>query len=200
MIINQSIKKHGIKPKRIVVGISGASGALYGIRLLEILTKIDDVEPHLVISNSAKLTIELETNYTYEQVTALATHHYDIDNIAASISSGSFKTDGMIIVPCSIKTLSGIANSYSDNLLIRAADVTLKERRNLILCVRETPFHTGHLQLMLKATQIGATIMPLIPAFYHMPKTIDDLICQSLARVLEQFNIETNIYLPWSEN
>jgi len=183
--------------KRIIVGISGASGALYGIRLLELLATLDDIETHLVISRSAKRTIELETDYDYGNVTRLADHFYDITDIAASISSGSFKTEGMIIVPCSIKTLSGIAHSYSDNLLIRAADVVLKEQRKLVLCVRETPFHLGHIQLMQTACQIGATIMPLVPAFYHMPKTIDELIHQSLARVLDQFNIRTHFNYAW---
>ncbi|GAA5114074.1 flavin prenyltransferase UbiX [Orbus sasakiae] len=188
---NQTVKR------RIIVGISGASGALYGIRLLELLATLDDIETHLVISRSAKRTIELETDYGYERVTRLADHFYDITDIAASISSGSFKTDGMIIVPCSIKTLSGIAHSYSDNLLIRAADVVLKEQRKLVLCVRETPFHLGHIQLMQTACQIGATIMPLVPAFYHMPKTIDELINQSLTRVLDQFNIRTHFNYAW---
>lgn len=191
---NQTIKK------RIIVGISGASGALYGIRLLELLATRDDIESHLVISRSAKRTIELETDYEYESVTRLADHFYDITDIAANISSGSFKTDGMIIVPCSIKTLSGIAHSYSDNLLIRAADVVLKEQRKLVLCVRETPFHLGHIQLMQTACQIGATIMPLVPAFYHMPKTIDELIHQSLSRVLDQFNICTHFNYSWQNS
>lgn len=183
--------------KRIIVGISGASGALYGIRLLELLAKIPNVETHLVISNSAKRTISLETDYPYQDVIKLADYFYDITDIAANISSGSFKTHGMIIVPCSIKTLSGIANSYSDNLLIRAADVVLKERRPLILCVRETPLHLGHIQLMKTACQIGATIMPLVPAFYHMPKTIDELIEQSLIRVLDQLDIPRPDKFTW---
>lgn len=186
-----------IAKKRIVVGISGASGALYGIRLLELLAQNEHVETHLVISNSAQQTIKLETDYCYDKVIGLADYFHDVNNIAANISSGSFKTDGMIIVPCSIKTLSGIANSYSDNLLIRAADVTLKERRRLILCVRETPLHIGHIQLMLTANQIGATIMPLVPAFYHMPKTIDELINQSLSRVLDQFDIKDSFNYVW---
>lgn len=193
--IDESLSK-----KRLIIGISGASGVLYGIRLLELLAAIKNVETHLVISNSAKRTISLETSYQYEKIVMLADHYYDIADIAANISSGSFRTDGMIVVPCSIKTLSGIANSYSDNLLIRAADVVLKEQRRLILCVRETPLHLGHIQLMEKACQIGATIMPLVPAFYHMPKTIDELIYQSLARILDQFDIKTKFNFTWQNN
>lgn len=186
--------------KRIIVGISGASGVIYGIRLLEILNKRDDIEVHLVISNSTYKTIALETNYDVNDIIALADFFYDINDIAAKISSGSFKTDGMVIVPCSIKTLSGIAHSYSDNLLIRAADVVLKERRRLVLCVRETPLHLGHIQLMQSACQIGATIMPLVPAFYHSPKTVDDIINQSLSRVLDQFSISANLFPAWGES
>lgn len=186
--------------KRIIIGISGASGALYGIRLLELLAKQENVETHLVISDSAKRTIALETQYEYSNIIKLANYFYDINDIAANISSGSYRTDGMIIVPCSIKTLSGIAHSYSDNLLIRAADVVLKERRRLVLCVRETPLHLGHIQLMQHACQIGATIMPLVPAFYHMPKTVDELIYQSLTRVLDQFNIRSEFNFVWQNN
>jgi len=191
------IANEHIPKKRIVIGISGASGALYGIRLLELLAQNESVETHLVISGSAQKTINLETDYCYDKVIALADYFYDVHDIAANISSGSFKTDGMVVVPCSIKTLSGIANSYSDNLLIRAADVTLKERRPLVLCVRETPLHLGHIQLMLTANKIGATIMPLVPAFYHMPKTIDELINQSLSRVLDQFDIKNTFNYAW---
>lgn len=186
--------------RRIVVGISGASGILYGIRLLEMLAKIPNIETHLVISDAARRTMSLETEYQYDEVTKLADYYYDIDNIAANISSGSFRTDGMIIVPCSIKTLSGIANSYSDNLLIRAADVVLKEQRRLVLCIRETPLHLGHMQLMLTACKIGATIMPLIPAFYHMPKTVDELINQSLSRIFDQFQIPRHDKFTWKND
>ncbi|WP_392560968.1 UbiX family flavin prenyltransferase [Orbus sturtevantii] len=193
-ITNQCVAK-----KRIIVGISGASGALYGIRLLELLAQQEYIETHVVISSSAQQTIKLETDYSYDKVIELADYFYNVQDIAANISSGSFKTDGMIVVPCSIKTLSGIANSYSDNLLIRAADVTLKERRRLVLCVRETPLHLGHIQLMLAANQIGATIMPLVPAFYHMPNTIDELINQSLTRVLDQFDIKTTFDYTWQQ-
>ncbi|QIQ20640.1 UbiX family flavin prenyltransferase [Zophobihabitans entericus] len=184
--------------KRIIVGISGASGVLFAIRLLEILKQLDNIETHLVISNSAKRTIELETDYTLDYIHAQADVVYDINDIAASISSGSFPVYGMIVLPCSMKTLSGIANSYSDNLLIRAADVTLKERRPLILSVRETPLHLGHLRLMTAAAEIGAIIMPAVPAFYHTPKSINDMINQTLGRILDQFHIESSLYRKWT--
>ncbi|RKS84732.1 4-hydroxy-3-polyprenylbenzoate decarboxylase [Orbus hercynius] len=189
--------RQSIAKRRLIVGISGASGALYGIRLLELLAQQPNIETHLVISHSAKRTIDLETDYEYDNVIAMADHYYDIGDIAANISSGSFRTDGMIIVPCSIKTLSGIANSYSDNLLIRAADVVLKEQRRLVLCVRETPLHLGHIQLMQTACQIGATIMPLVPAFYHKPNSVEQLVDQSLTRVLDQFNIANHFNYGW---
>lgn len=183
--------------KRIIVGISGASGVLYAVRLLEILKQVEDIETHLVISHSATKTLALETSYQIEYLHSLADVVYEIKDIAAAISSGSFKTDGMIIMPCSIKTLSGIVHSYSDNLLIRAADVILKERRTLVLCVRETPLHLGHLRLMLAASEIGAVIMPPVPAFYHTPKSIDDMIHQTIGRVLEQLNINIRLYQRW---
>jgi 4-hydroxy-3-polyprenylbenzoate decarboxylase len=172
------------------VGLSGASGVIYGIRLLEALRCIDDIETHLIISNAAKRTITLETDYTVEKVEGLADKIHRFGDIAASISSGSYKTMGMAIIPCSIKTLSGIANSYSDNLLLRAADVVLKERRKLVLVLRETPLHLGHIRLMSQAIEAGATIMPPMPAFYHHPKTVDDIINQSVNRVLDLFDLQ----------
>lgn len=185
--------------KKLIVGISGASGAIYGIRLLEILKDYDLVETHLILSNAARQTIALETDYTVKAVQDLAHTQYDLRDIAASISSGSFKTDGMVILPCSIKTLSGIVNSYSDNLLTRAADVVLKERRPLVLCVRETPLHAGHLSLLSSAAQLGAIIMPPMPAFYHRPVTIDDLILQTVNRVLDQLDITlpSDLFKRW---
>lgn len=183
--------------QRIIVGISGATGAIYGIRLLEILKQIESIEVHLVISNAAHQTISHETDYQLSTISSLADVYHPIEDIGASISSGSFHTLGMIVLPCSIKTLSGIANSYSDNLLIRAADVCLKEQRKLVLCVRETPLHEGHLELMLKSSRIGATIMPLMPAFYHQPKSVEQLIDQSIARVLDQFNLKTELFKRW---
>ena len=176
--------------QRLIVGISGASGAIYGIRLLEILQKLPEIDTLLIISKAAKRTIVLETDYKVDQVEKLADEVLPDHDIAASVSSGSYKTSGMIVVPCSIKTLSGIANSYADNLLVRAADVVLKEQRKLVLVLRETPLHLGHTQLMTRSIEIGATLLPAMPAFYHRPSTIDDLINQTVNRVLDQFDIE----------
>jgi 4-hydroxy-3-polyprenylbenzoate decarboxylase len=184
---------------RIVVGISGATGVIYGIRLLQVLAELADVETHLVLSGPARETIALETDYSYQQVVELADHLHSNKNIAASIASGSFKTDGMVVIPCSIKTLSGIANSYNDNLLLRAADVTLKERRRLVLVVRETPLHIGHLRMMTQAAEIGAIIMPPVPAFYHKPETLDDIINQTVGRVLDMLAIDhPDLFKRWS--
>lgn len=176
--------------KRLIVGLSGASGVIYGIRLLEILREVDGIETHAIISPAAKRTMLLETDYTIDQVQALADQVYNFNDIAASISSGSFKTIGMVIIPCAIKTLSGIATSYNDNLILRAADVVLKDRRKLVLVLRETPLHLGHVRLMAQAIELGAILMPPMPAFYHRPKTIDDIINQTVNRVLDLFDIE----------
>lgn len=176
--------------QRLIVGMSGASGIIYGIRLLEVLKAVPDVETHLIMSKAAQRTMLLETDYTVEQVKALADKLYGFNDIAAAISSGSYKTMGMVVLPCAIKTLSGIAHSYSDNLLLRAADVVLKDRRTLVLAVRETPLHLGHLRLMAQAAELGAIIMPPMPAFYHRPQTIDDIINQTVNRVLDLFDIE----------
>lgn len=175
--------------KRLIVGISGASGAIYGVRLLQVLRDVADIETHLVMSSAARQTLSLETDFSLRDVQAMADVVHDARDIAASISSGSFKTAGMVVLPCSIKTLSGIVNSYTDGLLTRAADVVLKERRPLVLCVRETPLHLGHLRLMTQAAELGAIIMPPVPAFYHAPKTLDDIINQTVNRVLDQFDI-----------
>jgi flavin prenyltransferase len=182
--------------KRLVVGISGATGAIYGIRLLEFLSK-SDVETHLVISRSAEKTIRLETSRTLDEVKALATVSYNMEDVGADISSGSFHTEGMVVLPCSIKSLSAIANSYNENLLIRAADVTLKERRKLVLVVRETPLHRGHLSLMLNVADAGAVILPPIPAFYFLPKTMDDLINHTVGRVLDIFDVDHSLFHRW---
>ena len=182
--------------KRLIVGISGASAAIYGIRLLEVLRE-RDVETHLVITPVAKEIILLETDFTVEEIEAMATYAYDIDDMGAAIASGSFKTDGMVIIPCSIKSLSAIANSYSANLLLRAADVTLKERRRLVAVVRETPLHRGHLQLMLRLTDMGAIIFPPLPAFYNRPKTIEDIIDHTVGRVLDFFDIDHTLFERW---
>ncbi|MDI6426932.1 UbiX family flavin prenyltransferase [Cronobacter dublinensis] len=185
--------------KKIIVGISGASGAIYGIRLLQTLQAVPEVETHLIMSQAARQTLALETDMTVRDVQALADVNHDARDIAASVSSGSFKTDGMIILPCSIKTLSGIVNSYTDGLLTRAADVVLKERRRLVLCVRETPLHLGHLRLMTQAAELGAVIMPPMPAFYHRPKTLDDVINQTVNRALDQLDITlpADLFTRW---
>jgi 4-hydroxy-3-polyprenylbenzoate decarboxylase len=176
--------------KRLIVGLSGASGIIYGIRLLEILRGVEEIETHLIVSTAARRTAVLETDYTVDQIHSLADKVYNFNDIAASISSGSYKTMGMIIIPCAIKTLSGIANSYNDNLILRAADVVLKDQRKLVLILRETPLHLGHVRLMTQVIELGAVVMPPMPAFYHRPKTIDDLINQTVNRVLDLFDIE----------
>ncbi|KLG15662.1 3-octaprenyl-4-hydroxybenzoate carboxy-lyase [Enterobacter roggenkampii] len=185
--------------KRLIVGLSGASGAIYGVRLLQVLRNVADVETHLVMSQAARQTLSLETELSLRDVQALADVVHDARDIAASISSGSFKTAGMVILPCSIKTLSGIVNSYTDTLVTRAADVVLKERRPLVLCVRETPLHLGHLRLMTQAAELGAVIMPPVPAFYHRPQTLDDIINQTVNRVLDQFDIDLpdDLFTRW---
>jgi 4-hydroxy-3-polyprenylbenzoate decarboxylase len=176
--------------KKLIVGISGATGVLYAIRLLEILRDIESIETHLVVSSAAARTISLETNYSLQQVTSLAHISYSFSDIGAAIASGSFKTMGMVVVPCSVKTLSGIANCFSDNLLLRAADVTLKERRPLILSIRETPLHTGHVRLMLHASELGATLAPPMPAFYSKPNTLQDIVDHHVFKLLDLLNIE----------
>ncbi len=176
--------------KKIIIGISGASGVIYGIRLLEVLRDVEDVETHLVMSSAAGITIGLETDTSAEAVAALADQTYRFRDIAARIASGSFKTAGMIVAPCSMKTLAGIAYSFSDNLLLRAADVVLKDRRRLILLPRETPLHLGHLRTMAQVTEMGAIIVPPMPAFYHRPQTIDDIVNQTVNRVLDLVDIE----------
>lgn len=177
-------------PNRLVIGISGATGAIYAVRLLEILCDIKSIETHLIVSSAAVRTLSLETNYSLQQVTSLAHKNYPFNDIGAAIASGSFKTMGMVVIPCSVKTLSGIANSFSDNLLLRAADVTLKERRPLILSFRETPLHTGHVRLLLQATESGAIIAPPMPAFYTHPKTLQDIVDHHVFKLLDLLGIE----------
>jgi len=184
---------------RLVVGISGASGAIYGIRILEVLQRIG-VETHLVMSDSAKRTIVYETDFSINDVKSLAYKMHDINDVGASISSGSFRHDGMVIAPCSIKTMSALANSFNTNLLIRAADVTLKERRKLVLMIRETPLHLGHLRLMTQVTETGAVLVPPLPAFYHRPRTLDDIINQSVNKALDQFGLELDLFKRWTGN
>jgi len=176
--------------KRIVVGISGASGAIYGIRILEKLREHSLAETHLVVSRSARATITAETDYTVAQVTALADVAYDNNDLGAAISSGSFRTDAMIVAPCSIKTLSGIANSYDESLLVRAADVALKERKPVVALLRETPLHRGHIRLMADATDAGLIVMPPVPAFYTRPTTVEDIVMHTVARTLDLVGID----------
>ena len=173
----------------MVVGISGSTGVVYGVRLLERLREVEDVETHLVATRTAELTLRLETDRTVEDVRALADVVHGVRDVGAPIASGSFRADAMLVVPCSIKTLSGIAHSYADNLLLRAADVMLKERRPLVLAVRETPLHLGHIRLLAQAAEIGAVIFPPVPAFYHRPESLEDVIDQSVGRMLEQVGI-----------
>ena len=185
--------------KSIIVGISGASGVIYGVTVLKTLAELG-IETHLVMTQAASKNLMIETKYRIDELASMASHVHDVEDIGAPIASGSFKVDGMVIAPCSIKTLSAIANSYSHNLLVRAADVMLKERRRLILLVRETPFHGGHLDLMSKVTKIGGIIMPPVPAFYHLPKTIEDLINQTVGKVLDLFQIEHHLFERWGSS
>ena len=183
--------------KRIVVGLSGASGAVYGIRFLELLRALPDVETHLVMSDAAKRTIVEETDRAIKDVEGLATRRYDNKNIGATIASGSFKTDGMVIVPCSVRAAASVAHCLADNLLTRAADVTLKEGRPLILVVRETPLHLGHLRVLTALAEMGAVILPPMPAFYHRPKQIEDLVDHTLARVLDRLGLPHELVTEW---
>jgi flavin prenyltransferase len=183
--------------RRLVVGISGSSGAVYGARLLEVLADLPDVETHLVMTRGAEATIAFETSYDPDQVRAFADVSYDDANVGAAIASGTFLTDGMIVAPCSIKSLSAIANSYADTLLVRAADVSLKERRRLVLVVRETPLHLGHLRLMTSATEAGAVILPPVPGFYTRPSTIEQVVDHTITKVLDQFGLEASLIDRW---
>lgn len=181
---------------RVVVGISGASGALYGITVLKYL-KLCHVETHLILSRWARRTIELETDYTPEQVAALADCCYPADDMAAAVSSGSFTHRGMIIAPCSMKTLAAIASGFSDNLIARAADVTIKEGRRLVLLPRETPLSPIHLENMLKLARLGVVIMPPMPALYHRPATVEDVVSQSAGRALDLLGIKNDLFRRW---
>jgi 4-hydroxy-3-polyprenylbenzoate decarboxylase len=185
--------------KKLIVGISGATGAIYGVRILEILAKLDDVETHLVLTKAGKMTIGVETPFSVKDIEALADVVHDINNVGASISSGSFRTAGMVIAPCSMKSMGGIANSLGGDLLVRAADVILKERKKLVLVVRETPLHLGHLEAMAALTRMGAVIFPPVPAFYHRPKSLDDVINQSVTRILDQFDIDVKLFHRWDD-
>jgi 4-hydroxy-3-polyprenylbenzoate decarboxylase len=181
--------------KRLIVGISGASGSIYALHFLAAIER--SVETHLIVSPAAEKVLRLETGQTLEHLRGSASFMYDFWDISAKISSGSFKTDGMVILPCSIKTLSAVANSYTESLLVRAADVTLKERRRLVLAIRETPLHAGHLDLMQRATAMGAILCPLCPGFYHNPKSIADLANQMAGKILDLFDIENTLIKRW---
>src|SRR2546425_2360932 len=191
-------KTEGATVMRLIVGISGSTGAIYGVRLLEVLRTLRDIEIHLVVSDGAKTTISYETEYQVEEVLGWAHIVYDPRNVAAAIASGTFITAGMIVAPCSMKTLSSIAHSYNDNLLTRAADVCLKERRRLVLLVRETPLHLGHLRLMTTVTEAGGIILPPVPGFYQKPSTMMDLVDHSLGKTLDLFGIDHQLYPRWS--
>lgn len=184
--------------RRLIVGISGASAPHYGVRLLEVLAEDKTVETHLILSSGARATIEYEMRRDPDEVARLADVVHEERAMGDSIASGTFLTDGMVIAPCSIKTLSAVANSYNDTLMSRAADVCLKERRRLVLVVRETPLHAGHLQLMLQATQSGAVILPPVPAFYHRPASVQALIDHTIVKVLDQFGIHADLIRRWT--
>ncbi|TMA06649.1 MAG: UbiX family flavin prenyltransferase [Deltaproteobacteria bacterium] len=176
--------------RRLIVGISGATGAIYGVRILEVLRGLKDVESHLVMTRATKMTIQVETPYSVKDVESMADVVHDIGNVGASISSGSFR---------SMKSMGGIAHSVGGDLLVRAADVVLKERKKLVLVVRETPLHLGHLENMALLTRMGAMMFPPVPAFYHRPKTLDDVINQTVTRILDQFGIDVTLFERWSD-
>ncbi len=182
---------------KILIGMNGATGAVYGIRLLQVLAGCKNVETHLVITPAAERTIEIETEYRADDIRSLASWNYGIDDLGACLSSGSFLHDGMIIAPCSMKTLSALAHSYADNLLTRAADVTLKERRRLVLLVRETPLHLVHLRNMAIVTEMGGIIMPPVPAFYHHPRSVQDIVDHTVGKALDLFRIEHRLFKRW---
>ena len=183
--------------RRLVIGLSGASGVIYGIRLLELLREAAGVESHLIVSDAAKRTIVEETDFSVAHVEGLASRRYSNKDIGAAVASGSFKTDGMVIAPCSIKTAAAVAHCAADTLMARAADVTLKEGRPLILLVRETPLHLGHLRVLTALAEMGAVLLPPMPAFYHRPKQIDDLVTHTLARVFDRLRIPHTLVSEW---
>ena len=185
---------------RLRVGLTGASGVIFGVRLLEVLKTIPGIETHLIVSNGAETTLRLETERSLDGVKALADVVHEPDHLAASISSGSFPVAGMAVVPCSMKSLAQIALSLSDNLLVRAADVTLKERRKLVLVPRETPLHLGHLRHMIAVTEMGGVILPPTPSFYHKPQTIMDLVDHTVGKVLDQFGIGHSLFERWGND
>lgn len=183
--------------RRLVVGITGSTGSIYGIRLLQILQGMPDLETHLVISNPGKRTLLEETDFTVRDVEAMASVAYDVRDIGAAVASGSFKTVGMVIAPCSMKTAGAIAYSFADNLITRAADVTLKEKRPLVVVVRETPLHLGHLKALVAIAEIGGTVLPPMPAFYIRPKTLDDVVNHTVGRILDHLNLPHGLVKEW---
>ena len=182
---------------RLLIGITGTTGVIYGIRLLQTLRERPDIETHLIITPAGEHTVSIETEYSSADVQSLADYSYRFDDIAAAPASGSFLHDGMIVAPCSMKTLSAIANSYADDLLTRAVDVTLKERRTLVLLARETPLHAGHLRNMLRVTEMGGVILPPVPAFYHRPRCVEDIIDHTIGKTLDLFRIEHTLFERW---
>jgi len=192
-----SISSSSSNPRRLIIGISGASGIVYGVRILQVLQH-SDIETHLVMSDSARMTLATELDMSVKEVEALASEVHSAKNIGATISSGSFKTMGMVVAPCSIKSLSEIAYGMTSGLLSRAADVALKERRRLVLLIRETPLHSGHLRTMLQASENGAILMPPVPALYARPQSIDDMVNHTVGRCLDLFDIETDLVKRWS--
>jgi 4-hydroxy-3-polyprenylbenzoate decarboxylase len=183
--------------RRIVVGITGSSGVIYGIRLLEVLRDAEEIETHLVLSEAARVTLAVETDRTAGDVEALADRIHDVRDLAAPLASGSFRTAGMAIAPCSMKTLSAVAHSFGENLIARAADVTLKERRRLVLVPRETPLHRGHLELLLRAAELGATILPPVPAFYHRPKNVQEIVDHTVGKLLDALEVDHELFQRW---
>jgi len=183
---------------RLIVGLSGSSGLPYGIRLLEVLRKLGSHEVHLILTDAAKLNVSVETDWRVKDVEALGDVVHNVMNISAGIASGSFRAEGMIVAPCSIRTLSAITHSLADNLLVRAADVTLKERRRLLLMPREAPLHAGHCKLLYEASQLGIILFPPMPAFYGRPRTIDDMVNTTVGRVLDLFGIDAGLVKRWT--
>ena len=186
------------QPKRLIVAIPGASGAIYGVRLLQLLKDIESVETHLVVSDAGKLTLQHETEWSLSELKLLASRFYDVNDMGATIASGSFKNAGMIVAPCSMKTLSAVAHGYCDNLITRAADVVLKERRRLVLMARETPLNLAHIRNMEAVTEMGGIIYPPLPAFYCRPLSIEEMVDQTVRRVLELFDITDEQLIQWS--
>jgi len=182
---------------RLIIGISGASGAIYGIRLLETLREQDDVETHLVMSSTGRMNIQIETDWKIKDVESLADVVHRNNDVGAMIASGSFQSDGMIVAPCSMKTLSAIVNSYADNLLCRAADVMLKERKQLILVPRESPLHSGHCRLLYQAAKMGIAIAPPMPAFYNRPQSVDDIVNHTVGRLLDLLGLDSGLVKRW---